>query len=114
MSGFAGFDHWAQVVHPVKTGLIALKSCEQTVDTVRTLTDSFCEFGPDELGSVVDRQLVPILILEEGQVFLDVVSKDQDVRVFSSDGHQFLAVEIPDFVIEVLGGGRSTFILSTE
>jgi hypothetical protein len=112
--GLAGLDDRAQIVHPVEAGLVAFEAGQEAVHAVGPLADGFCEFGADELGSVFGRQLVAVLVLQKGKVFLDVISEDQDVRVLASESQQFLAVEVPNFIVVVLSGRGVTFMRRTE
>ncbi len=55
-----------------------------------------------------------IFVLQESKIFLDIVSKDEHVRVLASNGKKLLTIEIPYFIIEVLGFTDVTFMRRTE
>lgn len=114
MGRLARLDHRAEVVDPVEPRLVALEAGEQTVDAVRPLSDGLGELGTDELRGVVGGELVPVFVAEEGEVLLDVVAEDEDVRVLSAQRQQLFAIQVPDFVVVVLRGRGVTFMRSTE
>lgn len=103
VGGLAHLDDRAEVIEPVEPGLVALEAGQQAVDHVGSLADGLGEFVADEVGGVLDGELVAVLVLHEGQVLLDVVAEGQHVGLLAADGHDLLAVEVPDFVLVGLG-----------
>ena len=109
-----GFNHWPKVVEPVQSWLVSFESSQKAVYWIGTLSDGFGQLWPDELGSVIDGKFVPVFILQEGKIFLDIVSEDEHVWVLASNGKQLLTIEIPYFIVEVLGDTEVTFMRRTE
>ena len=55
----------------------------------------------DEISSVVNGKLFAVFVLHESEVLLDVVSESEDIAMFSSNGHELLPIEVPDFIVVV-------------
>lgn len=114
MRGLACLNHRAKIVDPVQSRFVSFETSEQAVDAIRSLSDGFGEFGPDELRSIICGQSIPVLVSHEGQILLDVVSKDQDVGMLATQCQQFLSIEVPDLIVEVLNESGVTFMRRTE
>lgn len=86
MTCLIGLNDWTQVVEPVESRFSFLEASEDRIDAVRSFSDGFCVLRSDELCGVFSWQFISVFILLEGKIFLDIVSEDEYIRVFSSDG----------------------------
>ena len=57
---------------------------------------------------------MPIFVLQESKIFLNIISKDENVWMFSSDGEKFFSIKVPNFIIIVLDRLKGTFMRKTE
>lgn len=84
--GFSQFNNSSKIIQPEKSWLITFKSCKKTVDWVGSFSDSFSQFSSDVIGSVIDWQFDSIFVLKICEIFLNVVTEDQNIRMFTSEG----------------------------
>ena len=59
----------------------------------------------DKVGGVIDRKFDSIFVLHECKILLNIIAEGEDIRMFSTNGHKFFAVEIPNFIVVVLDRG---------
>ena len=86
MGCFLQLNNCPQVVQPVQTGRVSFKAGKKAVDHVGASSDGLGKFVAYKVGGVVNGQFDTILVLHEGEVFLDVVAESEDIGVFAPDG----------------------------
>ncbi len=66
----------------------------------------------DEVGSVVNGKFFTVFVLHESEVLLDVVSESEDITMLSSNSHELLPIEVPDFIVIVFHSKYGVWVVS--
>ena len=114
MGSLGCLDYRAKIVKPIKPGFITFKSSQKTINTIWSFSNSFCKFWSDKLCGIICWQFMTIFVLQESKIFLNIISENKNIRMFSSNCKKFFSIKVPNFIIVVLYTLKSTFIRSTE